>query len=269
MRSVLICHNNDLLDREGVARWLASFSDLAGVVVLAETRARLWRRIRREVRRVGVLRFADVLAFRLYHRLFLRHRDRRWETQALDGLCRHFPPLPAATRILHAHSPNTPEVERFLRELAPTFMVARCKALLKESIFSIPQGGTFVLHPGVCPQYRNAHGCFWALAQDDLEHVGLTLLKIDKGIDTGPVYGYFCPELDEGDSHFVIQHRALFDNLDAVRDRLLEAVAGRATPLDTAGLPSREWGQPWLTAYWGWQRRARRRRTHAAGAVVP
>jgi hypothetical protein len=269
MRTVLICHADDPLNREGMARWLASFSDLAGLVVLHETRGRLWRRVRRELRRVGPLRFADVLAFRLYHRLFLRGRERRWQAEALDELCRRFAPLPASTRVLHAASPNAPEVERLLRELAPTLMIARCKALLKQAVFSAPQRGTFVLHPGICPQYRNAHGCFWALAQDDLDHVGLTLLQIDKGVDTGPVYGYFRPALDEADSPFVIQHRALFDNLDAVRDRLLDVATGRAAPLDTAGRPSREWGQPWLTAYWAWQRRAARRRQHAVRPALP
>jgi len=36
------------------------------------------------------------------------------------------------------------------------------------------------MHPGICPEYRNSHGCFWALANDDPERVGVTLLQIDK-----------------------------------------------------------------------------------------
>src|SRR5687768_4311307 len=78
VRTLLICHEGAGLDREGLARWLASFSDLTGVVVLRERGQRVWRRLRREVRRVGPLRFADVLAFRLYYRLFLAARDRAW-----------------------------------------------------------------------------------------------------------------------------------------------------------------------------------------------
>ena len=39
--------------------------------------------------------------------------------------------------------------------------------------------GTFVMHPGICPEYRNAHGCFWALANRDLARVGMTLLRAD------------------------------------------------------------------------------------------
>jgi hypothetical protein len=268
-RTVLICHGDDPLNREGLARWLASFTHLAGVVVLDETRQRLWRRIRREVKRVGLFRFADVLAFRLYYRLFLRGRDRRWEEEKLAELCRQFAPLTAETRILTTHSPNTPEAEQFLHELAPTLVIARCKTLLKPAVFTIPTAGTFVMHPGICPEYRNAHGCFWALAQNDLNNVGMTLLRIDRGVDTGPVFGYFRCAFDEAaDTHVTIQHRVVFDNLDAIRDRLLEVAAGKAAPLSTTGRPSREWGQPWLTAYLSWRRQAARRRKHAEHAAV-
>ena len=135
-------------------------------------------------------------------------------------------------------------------------------------MFQVPSHGTYVLHPGVCPEYRNAHGCFWALASGDLERVGLTLLRIDAGVDTGPIYGYFTYRFDERqESHVRIQQRVLTENLDAIRDRLLEAVAGRAERIDTSGRTSAVWGQPWMTAFarWKW---AARRRTGGAHAGV-
>src|SRR5205823_6399364 len=152
---------------------------------------------KREYRRVGALRLLDVFAFRLWYRLFRRRRDRAWERQKLAELCAAYPPLTGTTRVLHTPSPNMPEVERFLRELAPTLTVARCKSLLKPSVFEVPTRGTFVMHPGVCPEYRNAHGCFWALARNDLGRVGMTLLQIDRGVDTGPVHGYYGCDYDE------------------------------------------------------------------------
>ena len=88
--------------------------------------------------------------------------------------------------------------------------------------------GTFVLHPGICPEYRNAHGCFWALANRDLDRVGMTLLRVDAGIDTGPVYLHGTCDYDEvRDSHIVIQHRAVVDNLDAIGRTLHGARARR------------------------------------------
>jgi hypothetical protein len=259
-RTALICHGGDRLNREALARWLASFSELALIVELEEPKQRLWRRVRREVKRVGPLRFPDVLAFRLYYRLTMAARDRAWKERMLAALLDRYPPLPASTRIIRASSPNTDEVRRALREAAPDLMLARCKSLLKASVFSVPRAGTFVMHPGICPEYRNAHGCFWALSRGDLERVGMTLLRIDRGVDTGPVFGYYHADFDEqSDSHIVIQYKVVFDNLDALAAKLAEIQAGRARPIETAGRESAEWGQPWLSAYWSWRRAARRR----------
>jgi folate-dependent phosphoribosylglycinamide formyltransferase PurN len=261
MRTVLICHADDPLNAEGLARWLASFTDLAGRVILHDPRQRLWRRLKNEYRRVGALRLFDVFAFRLYYKLFLQRRDRVWEQRKLAELCAAYPPLPATSRVLHASSPNTREVEEFLHELAPTLTLARCKTLLKPAVFTIPTHGTFVMHPGICPEYRNSHGCFWALARNDLERVGMTLLRIDRGVDTGPVHGYYRCHYDENvDSHIVIQHRVVFDNLDLLAEKLSALAEGRSQPLETTGRESGVWGQPWLTAYWMWQRQAKRRR---------
>ena len=255
-RTVLICHADDPLNREGLARWLAATTSLVGVIVLEEPPRRMRQRVKREIKRVGLLRFLDVLAFRVYSKLFLAKQDRAWEAATLKSLCERFAPLGEATRVIHAPSPNAPEVEAFLRDAGCDLVIARCKTLLKPSVFSIPTAGTFVMHPGICPQYRNAHGCFWALAQNDRANVGMTLLKIDKGVDTGPVYGFYRCDFDETtDSHHVIQHKVVFDNLDALRDKLLDIHGNRATSLDTRGLPSGEWGQPWLSAFWRYRRK--------------
>lgn len=264
MRTLLICHHDALLNREGMARWLASFSNLAGVMILRERRERFLGRIRFEIGRVGVLRFLDVLAMRLYYRLFLQREDRRWEQEELERLRSEYPPVPDTTEFLETHSPNTSEAEEFVRRLAPDFMIARCKHLLKRRVFSIPRHGTFVLHPGICPEYRNAHGSFWALAEDDRERVGMTLLRIDEGVDTGPVYGYYSYDFDEREeSHIRIQQRVVMENLSAIAEKLRDIHAGAADPVDTSGRESGAWGHPWLSKYLSWKGRARRRHASA------
>ena len=269
-RAVLMCHAESRLNREGIARWLASFTDLVGMVLIEEGPRHTKARVRRELKRIGLLRFVDVLAFRIYYGLAHAARDRRWMDSTLDGLARRFGNLPDGMQILRTSDPNSAEVQAFLTRLAPDLMVARCKRILQERIFKVPVNGTFVLHPGICPEYRNAHGAFWALAERDLDNVGMTLLRIDRGVDTGPVYGYYFYPFDEvRESHIVIMTRVVLDNLDAIRDRMLAVCAGLAEPLDTRGRKSAVWGQPWLSKYLRWKRAAKRRRDASVVARVP
>jgi hypothetical protein len=260
MRTFLICHEEEILNRIALPRWLASFSTLAGMIVLRETSAQKWRRIRRELNRVGLCRFLDVLAFRLYYAAFIARADRDWEQQRLAELDRRYPEIPELTPILFSSSPNTPQAREFIRNAAPDLMLARCKFILKEEVFTIPKNGTMVMHPGICPEYRNAHGCFWASANDDLKRVGMTLLRIDRGVDTGPIFGHYRCHYDERkESHIVIQARTVFDNLDALQKKLLDVHEGRAVPIDASGRSSVAWGQPWLTKYLHWKWAARKR----------
>src|ERR1035438_7876095 len=90
-RPVIICHSTEPLNRFALPLWLASFTDLVGIVVIEEPRGRLWKRIKREVERIGWLRLADVLLFRLYYRLFLAASDRRHENDLLTHMRQRFP----------------------------------------------------------------------------------------------------------------------------------------------------------------------------------
>lgn len=256
MRTALICHHDNLLNREVMPRFLASFSELAGVVVITETRGRLLRRLQREWRRSG-LRTLDVMAFRLYYRLRLSAADREWVASTAATLGGRFgepPPFP----IHQTSDVNSEATREFLTSVRPDVVLARCKTLLRREVFEVPPSGTLVAHPGICPEYRNAHGCFWALARRDLGRVGATLLRIDEGVDTGPVFAYYTADFDErSESHVVIQHRVVFDNLDLLARDLRRVAGGSARPVDVSGRRSAAWGQPRMTDYIRWKRAAR------------
>ena len=106
MRTLLICHHDAALDRDGLARWLASFSTLAGVVVITETGDTVKRRVQREWKRSGWLRFADILAFRIYYKLFLAGSDAAWARAQCASLAGRFPPH--AAPVLDTATMTTP-----------------------------------------------------------------------------------------------------------------------------------------------------------------
>ena len=266
-RVVLLCHEDDRLETQGLTRWLASSLDLTGLVLIRGTRQRRLRALRREWRRSGWTGLLDALAFRVYYALAMSARDEAWRAAAVDRLAATYPAAPDVPRLV-VSNPNDPGVAAFLRQIAPDLMIARCRVLLRPAVFTVPRLGTFVLHPGICPEYRNAHGCFWALSRRDLGRVGMTLLRIDEGVDTGPVYLHASCDFDEcGESHVVIQERVVVENLERIADVLTDLHHGEARPLPVAGRASAVWGHPRLSAYLRWKHAAKRDR-HARHLVT-
>ena len=243
-----------------MASWLAATMRLAGIVEIRDDEARRWRVVRREVARFGLLRFLDSVAMRAYTWWRFRHAEAAWADRQVAVLRERYPVSLAEIPRLVVSDPNSDSTRSFIAGLAPDVIIARCKFILKPAIFELARAGAFALHPGICPEYRNAHGCFWALANRDLERVGMTLLKIDRGVDTGPVLLHATCAFDEvRESHTVIQHRVVFENLDRIGEALRQAAGADAPPpLDTTGRASGFWGQPRLTTYLRWKRAARR-----------
>jgi folate-dependent phosphoribosylglycinamide formyltransferase PurN len=255
---VLICHQDDPIDSEAIAAWLACDFSLVGIVLLRDAPGSRVRKLRRECRRVGWIRLLDVILFRVFYQLSRARKDARWvQSQAQALRARYGADLGQVPRHL-AHNPNEAGVREFIAGLQPDFAIARCKYILQPAIFTIPRYGTYALHPGICPLYRNAHGCFWALVSRDLANVGMTLLRVDAGIDTGPMYLQASCAFDElRESHVVIQHRVVLENLAAISQTLRAISDDTARPLDVSGKRSVNRGQPWLTAYLRWKWLAR------------
>src|SRR4051794_25376120 len=134
-RIVLMCHEEDQLDCEGLASWLASTMNLIGVVIIREGRSRLWRVARRQIRRHGWLSFVDVVASRLYAALALSRRDGEWKHQTLTRLRSRFPADLKDIRRLVVSDPNSQEVCEFISALQPDLLLARCKFILKRDVF--------------------------------------------------------------------------------------------------------------------------------------
>ena len=246
--------------------------NLAGLIVISDEGRRLWAAARRELKRTGWLGFLDVIAYRVYARLRLRGREDAWKAHEIEALKARYPvDLTNVPRVVVAN-PNSEATQAFLNSVRPDIVIARCKFILKPEIFSLPRVGAFALHPGICPEYRNAHGCFWALVNRDLDRVGMTLLKIDKGIDTGPVYLHAGCAIDEiAESHIVIQYRVVTENLERIAATLIDLCNGKPVePIPTAGRKSAVWGQPRLTDYLRWKKAARSVKRNATRiAAVP
>jgi methionyl-tRNA formyltransferase len=79
------------------------------------------------------------------------------------------------------------EVQEAYFELRPDLVIlAFVTDIIPEALLDIPPIGTICYHPSLLPRHRGASGINWAVIQGDTR-TGLTILWVDKGIDTGPI----------------------------------------------------------------------------------
>lgn len=76
--------------------------------------------------------------------------------------------------------------------------------IIPENIFSIPKYGTVNIHPSLLPKYRGSTPIQAAILAGDKE-IGVSLIKIDQGVDSGPVIAHTQIKLS-GSENYQILH---------------------------------------------------------------
>ncbi|HOW64361.1 MAG TPA: methionyl-tRNA formyltransferase [Candidatus Paceibacterota bacterium] len=105
-------------------------------------------------------------------------------------------------------------------------VVAAYGQILPPAILSLPQYGCLNVHASLLPRYRGASPIQWAILNGDPES-GVTIMKIDEGLDTGPMLKWETTPIRPDDNA-----QTLHDRLADLGGRLLlqtipEYVAGR------------------------------------------
>lgn len=59
--------------------------------------------------------------------------------------------------------------------------------ILDKKIIKIPKIGAVNIHPGYLPDYKGTSPIYWALVNKE-KYAGVSIHKIDEGVDTGPIY---------------------------------------------------------------------------------
>lgn len=77
-------------------------------------------------------------------------------------------------------------VEQLRTYEADVFVVAAFGQILSEEILSMPRYGCINIHASLLPKYRGAGPIQWAVIDGEKE-TGITIMQMDKGIDTGDI----------------------------------------------------------------------------------
>jgi methionyl-tRNA formyltransferase len=91
------------------------------------------------------------------------------------------------------------EVERLAAFEPDLVVVAAYGQILPQSVLDIPEYGCLNIHPSLLPSYRGATPVPAAILAGDLE-TGVTIMKMDAGMDTGPIVSQFIVHIEPDDT---------------------------------------------------------------------
>ena len=175
---------------------------------------------------------------------------------------------------------KTPEAPEWLSALSPdVIVVAAYGRMIPLGILTMPPLGCINIHPSLLPKYRGPSPVATALLNGETA-TGVTIMKIDEGMDTGPILASRQTDIRSAETAEVLTERLfemgaslLVETLPLWAEREIAACPQDSSEATTTRLLKREdgeidWGQPaeriarqvrayhpWPGAYTDWQGR--------------
>jgi methionyl-tRNA formyltransferase len=208
----------------GIVDWLDEHYSFCAAFFIEEDRRSLRARIRKimeRTKRRGIPRAVDELLFQGFYRLLYGLKEKFLWSARMPVRFRNISTV--AKPCYSCDDIHRDYWLQKLRDIAPDIIFGVCThTIFKPSLFTIPKFGMFMLHEGITPEYRGLHTPAWALLQQEPEYIGYTLLKIDEGIDSGPILCQGrCPDVARfGFCWSFIGHMALVYGLPDIKKAL-------------------------------------------------
>lgn len=131
---------------------------------------------------------------------------------------------------LSVHQPTkvrTGELARWLREQdADVLLVMAYGRILPADVLAAARRGAMNLHASLLPRYRGAAPINWVIVRGETQ-TGVSLMQMDQGLDTGPVYSQHVLELSDTETAGTLAERIAMVGAHVVHADLEAAVSGQ------------------------------------------
>lgn len=125
---------------------------------------------------------------------------------------------------------KAPEAVKILREYeADIFVVAAFGQILSEEILAMPKYGCVNIHASLLPKYRGAGPIQWAII-DGEKKTGVTIMQMDKGLDTGDMLLQKEVEIDKRETGDSLHDKLAAAGAELIVEALPQIEAGKLTP---------------------------------------
>jgi len=208
-----------------------------------------WSLIRNRMRKLGFVPVLSQVAFAFGIRPFVRRKaaPRIKYLKRLHGL---EAARPVSDLIFNVDSVNGVAAHELIERLGPKIVIVNGTRILNGKTLAKLNATVINTHQGITPAYRGAHGAYWALAQGDKSHCGVTVHLVDEGIDTGAIIAQAVIAPDAADNFASYPYLQTAKALELVADAIAAAEHSTLKTVPISGA-SQVWYHPGLFQYLG------------------
>ncbi len=133
---------------------------------------------------------------------------------------------------------KTQEMYDILTAIQPDFFVTIAYGkILRQSFLDIPRIAPLNLHASLLPKYRGAAPVQWSIINGEKE-TGVCLMKMDAGMDTGPVYTRRVTPIAADETPDTLFERLSSISAEILIDNIFDIASGKLTPAAQEGEPT-------------------------------
>jgi folate-dependent phosphoribosylglycinamide formyltransferase PurN len=154
--------------------------------VIIENKASKKKLIESRIKKLGFLKVINQLLFQLVISNFLgiishKRKKELKQNYHLSGnsIEKH--------KLEMVSSVNDIDCMRTIKQLNPDIIIVNGTRIISKDILGCTSALFINIHVGITPEYRGVHGAYWSLVNKDVGNCGVTIHKVDKGIDTGDI----------------------------------------------------------------------------------
>jgi methionyl-tRNA formyltransferase len=204
--------------------------------------------LQRRVKRLGLRTVAGQVLFSALVNKPLAVRSRQRVVEIKRELDLDDRPIPNE-HCIRVDSINAPEAIAHLRAMNPSVVVVNGTRIIAKAVLQAIEAPFINMHAGITPLYRGVHGGYWALANGDRDHCGVTVHLVDPGVDTGGIVAQMHISPTTTDNFTTYPLLQLAAGLPLLVDAVRAAKDGTLQQKPPPEGVSRLWSHPTLAQY--------------------
>ena len=139
--------------------------------------------------------------------------------------------LQTGLQVLQPDRARNPEFIDAIRQLAPDLVVVVAYGqILPQALLDVPRLGCLNVHTSLLPKYRGAAPIQWAILEGETE-TGVTIMKMDAGMDTGPILTQTREAIMPEDDSQTLHNRLAELAAELIAPTIHDYISGKVQPV--------------------------------------